>query len=114
MTDHKKTFYLKGEKKFSTLKSLAKELFQMDKEVYQHHVNSKKNDFSVWIKGSIKEESLAKKIDGEIEKIEMELQILRHLVHEAKPIKKKSIKKNSTKTSKHAGTVRISTKSKTL
>ena len=85
----------------------------MDKEVYLHHVNSKKNDFAAWIKGSMKEESLAKKIEGEIDKIEMELHVLRHLVHQAKPIKKKVIKKSTeSKTSKDAGTVRISTKSK--
>lgn len=93
-----KTFYLKGDKKFSSIKTFAKELIQMPKEVYEHHVNNHKNDFSTWVKHSVKDEKLAQKIEGEIDKIEMEITVLRHLVHEIpaekKPVKKKVVKKD--------------------
>ena len=89
-----KTFYLNNGKTFSNVKALAKELKTMSKEVYNHHVNPTKNDFANWVKNSIKDEVLTKKIDGHINKIEMELEILRHLIH--KDIKKK--KKVSVKT----------------
>lgn len=87
-----KIFYLKGDKKFSSIKTFAKELLTMPKEVYEHHVNNHKNDFATWVKQSLKDEKLGKQIEGEIDKIEMELAVLRHLVHEI-PSEKKPDKK---------------------
>lgn len=96
--ENSKTFYLKSGKTFSSLKGLARELMSMPVEVYNHHVGSSRNDFAIWAKFSLGNENLAKKIDGQINKVELELEILRHIVHEAekKPVKKKATKKVST------------------
>jgi len=94
-----KTFYLKNGKKLTNVKNLANELKSMSNDVYEHHVNPLKNDFSNWVKNSIKDIDLAKKIDGHINKIEMELEILRHLIYN-KPkvvVKKKSLVNKTTK-----------------
>ncbi len=98
---HKKTFYLKDGKTFSDLKGFAKELARMPKDVYEHHVSSEKNDFSNWLKFSMNKEDLGKKIEKQVHKIELELEVLRHLVHDAgkKPVpaKAKSPKKPTVK-----------------
>ena len=89
MTKHNKTFYLLGGKKFSNLKGFAKELKTMSNDIYQHHVNNHKNDFANWIKHSLKHEKLASKVNGKIDKIEMEIHILRELLFpEKKELKK--------------------------
>lgn len=88
---HKKTFYLAGGKTFSSLKGMAKELARMPEEVYKHHVNKHKNDFAQWIKDSLRHDDLSERINGEINRIEMELEILRELLF---PSDKKSSKKS--------------------
>lgn len=85
---HSKTFYMQDGKVFSSLEKFAKELQTMADDVFKHHVNDEKHDFREWIKHSLKEEGLADKIDSKIDKIELELEVLRHLVHEAKAKKK--------------------------
>lgn len=93
-------FYLKGGKAIKSLKSLAKELKGMSGDVYDHHVNPVKNDFSNWIKNSLKDENLAGKIDGHISKIELELEVLRHLLLSEVQTKSKQVKKKAKAVSK--------------
>lgn len=81
---HSKTFYLQDGKVFSTLEKFSKELQTMTQDVFKHHVNKDKHDFKEWIKHSLKEEELSKKIEKKINKLELELEVLRHLVHEQK------------------------------
>lgn len=103
-TKHNKTFHLKCGKKFKDLKGLAKNLKGMTKDVFSHHVNKNKNDFSLWMTHSLKEEKLAKKINSKIDKIEIELEVLRHIVTNGiivKPAPKKKVvtkKKTNVKT----------------
>jgi len=78
---HNKTFNLHNGKKFKDLKGLARELKNMTDEVFLHHVNDKKNDFSNWMENSLNEEKLADNVEKAIDKIETELEVLRHLVH---------------------------------
>ena len=105
---HNKAFYLQNGKTFSSLKGLAKELKGMGDHVYHHHVNPIKNDFSNWVKHSLANDKLASKIDGHIVRIEMELEILRHLlldnakthskstsVVKKAPVKKKAVVKKA-------------------
>lgn len=82
MGNDKKTFYLKSGKTFSTLKGLSRELMSMSYDVYEHHVNEVKNDFANWVGDSLNKKDLSKKVEGQITKIELELELLRHLVHE--------------------------------
>jgi topoisomerase IA-like protein len=91
---HTKTFYLNNGKKFTSLKGLAKELRGITHDTFKHHVNKEKNDFSNWIKHSLEKDDLAIKIEKRLDKIEIELEILRHLVHEEDTPKKKA---NTTK-----------------
>ena len=91
MGEHKKEFYLATGEVVSSLKGFAKALKNMAEDTYNSHVNSDKNDFANWTRHSLGKQELAKRIDGQISKIELELEILRHLVHEEK-------KPNPTKT----------------
>lgn len=109
---HSKTFYLQDGKVFSSLEKFAKELQSMADEVFKHHVNDEKHDFREWIKHSLKEEELANKIDAKIDKLELELEVLRHLVHEQKAkTKAPAVKKE--KTTKKTSPPAITTKVKT-
>ena len=94
---HQKNFYLNGGSVFSTLEKLSKELQTMSDEVFMHHVNKDKHDFKEWIKYSLKKEDLAGSVEDKIDKLELELEILRYLVHEEP--KRKSKKFVSTKIS---------------
>ena len=75
---HDKIFYLKDGNRFSNLKGFAKELKNMPRDVYEHHVNPHKNDFSNWLSLSLNNKSLAVKIEKHLNKIETELEILRN------------------------------------
>jgi predicted house-cleaning noncanonical NTP pyrophosphatase (MazG superfamily) len=108
---HEKAFYLKDGKVFSTLEKFSKELQSMTKDVFEHHVNSNKNDFKEWMKNSLNEEKLAQKVDKKIKKVEMELEVLRHLVHEKNTSTTK--KESAAKTAKKAPTAKASKKKTT-
>ena len=109
---HSKTFYLQDGKVFSSLEKFAKELQSMADDVFKHHVNDEKHDFREWIKHSLKEEHLANKIDAKIDKLELELEVLRHLVHEQKTkTKAPTVKKE--KTAKKSSPPTTTTKVKT-
>lgn len=85
-----KTFYLHEGGTFSNIKGFAKALVKMPGHVYKHHVGDEKNDFAVWTKYSLNNHELAERIDGQIDIIEMELEVLRHIVHDNLKSKKKS------------------------
>ena len=97
MANHEKTFHLHGGKKFNSLKGLAKELKGMAHDTFVHHVNETKNDFANWVEHSLKNKDLAFKIEKRIDKIEIELDILRHLVHDDDKPKKAAVKKVAAK-----------------
>lgn len=98
--EHKKTFYLTGGTVFSNLERFAKELQTMTDDVFKHHVNKDKHDFKEWIHHSLKEEKLANQLEDKIDKLEIELEVLRYLVHEDKPKKKKTTLKKKESTQK--------------
>ena len=85
----------------------------MTQDVFKHHVNKDKHDFKEWMKHSLKEEDLAKKVEKKINKLELELEVLRHLVHEQKPKKKTDTKKVANKVNEEVKKVTPSKKSKT-
>ena len=102
MTSHKKTFHLQEGKTFSDVKGLAKNLKNMSEEAFNHHVNKTKNDFANWLRHSLKQEELAERIESKLDKIEVELEVLRHLVHDQNkkktaPTTKKAVKKEAPK-----------------
>ncbi len=96
--EHSSKFYLKNGKTFTTLKGLARELMGMTQDVYEHHVNKDKNDFANWAQHSLKKTELSSIMERQINKIELELEVLRHIVHEenkAKATTKKVVKKKA-------------------
>jgi len=54
----------RGLRKVKNLMDLRAELEQMPEEEYFHHVNSHKNDFSVWVENAVEDEKLAKDMLG--------------------------------------------------
>jgi hypothetical protein len=57
-----KRFFLNDGRSLGTIKELQNALEHMDNSLFQHHVNSERNDFSNWIKDVFNEAPLAVKI----------------------------------------------------
>ena len=116
MEKHNKTFHLYGGKTFSSLEEFAKHLKTMSKDAFGHHVTGEKNDFSNWLRNSLEKKNLADRIEKKLDKIEMELEVLRHLVFEENKKTSKSTtskSSSSTKTQSSGSTKAKSTSSKT-
>lgn len=79
-----KTFYSSDGNTFSTLKAFTRNLQTMDEDTFTSHVNEEKNDFANWMQFALKEEKLAKKVEELKSKDKIELEVLRHLVHNVK------------------------------
>lgn len=98
--EHSRTFHLYGGKQINNLKGLAEELRHMEDSAFFHHVNDLRNDFANWMKHSLKEEELSEKVKNSMSKIEIELEVLRHLVKEVKTehdqVKKNIVAKKKT------------------
>ena len=56
-------FHLSNGDSAGSLEELFHMLRGIDDECFSHHVNKKKNDFAIWIKKSIKDKVLSKKIE---------------------------------------------------
>ena len=56
-------FYLSNGDSAGDLRELLSRLRVVDEECFSHHVNKKKNDFAIWIKKSVKDKILGKKIE---------------------------------------------------
>lgn len=63
------------------VKELANALETMNEWVFNHHVNSSRNDFSAWIKNVLKEKALADEIKDVNNIKDMEIKLLKHLVN---------------------------------
>jgi len=71
-------FVLKDGKKLKDLKELTESLNNMSEEVFRHHVNDIRNDFSKWINDVFKEKDLANDIKRFHSKIETQLALYKH------------------------------------
>ena len=78
------TFVLKNGQKLSSLFDLADSLESMESDVFAHHVNESRNDFSTWIKDIYQENGLADQVGQKRDKKEMQLDILKALVSQIK------------------------------
>ena len=61
---------------------LADALETMSEEIFKHHVNEFKNDFSAWVKDVFYDHSLADDISNAKNRLEAQIAILRRLVKE--------------------------------
>ena len=75
-----KVFYLKDGRKLKSLVELTEALESMSEDVFRHHVNEARNDFSNWIKDVFKDEELAKDIKDIRDRTDAEIRLLKHFV----------------------------------
>jgi len=61
------------------IKELAKEIRNMDENVFRHHVNQEKNDFANWVKEVIGNKKIAEEIGKITDKEKTELILLRNI-----------------------------------
>ena len=75
-----KIFYLADGKKLKNLMQLTAAFEDMTEDVFRHHVNDMKNDFSNWINDVFKDEELAKDIKDIKDRTDAEIRMLKHFV----------------------------------
>ena len=59
---------------------LSRQLDNMADDIFRHHVNEIKNDFSSWIKNVFKQEKLAKELLKTTDKDKTQIIILKHII----------------------------------
>ena len=75
-------FVVADGKKLKNIIELADALETMSEEIFRHHVNEAKNDFSNWVKDVFYDHSLAEDIARAKNRLETQIAILRRLVKE--------------------------------
>ena len=75
-----KEFVLCNDDKIWSVLDLAEELGKIDEHVYHHHVNEERNDFSNWIRGVFKSQTLANKI-RHLNKHDAMIEIYKYLIN---------------------------------
>ena len=75
-------FVVADGRKVKNIMELADALETMSEEIFRHHANEFKNDFSAWVKDVFYEHSLAEDISRAKNKLETQIAILRRLVKE--------------------------------
>jgi len=75
-------FVVADGRKLKNIIELADALETMSEEIFSHHVNDFKNDFSTWVKDVFYDHSLAEDMSRAKNRLEMQIAILRRLVKE--------------------------------
>lgn len=75
-------FIVADGRKLKNIIELADALETMSEEIFRHHANEFKNDFSAWVKDVFYEHSLAEDISRAKNRFETQIAILRRLVKE--------------------------------
>ena len=75
-------FVVADGRKLKSIMELADALETMSEEIFRHHANEFRNDFSAWVKDVFYEHSLAEDISMAKNKLETQIAILRRLVKE--------------------------------
>ena len=86
-------FVLSNGNKLKDLKELTQSLERMPDEIFRHHVNPIKNDFSSWVKDVFNENSLADDLKNLHSKVETELALQRHINARLEKLIKRLVKK---------------------
>ena len=79
---HEHHFVVADGKKLKNILELADALETMSEDVFAHHVNEARNDFSSWVRDVFYDHSLAEDISRAKNKVETQVTILRRLVKE--------------------------------
>ena len=75
-------FVVADGRKLKNIIELADALETMSEEIFRHHVNEVKNDFSAWVKDVFYDHSLADDISRAKNRLETQIVILRRLIKE--------------------------------
>ena len=75
-------FVVADGRKLKNIIELADALETMSEEIFRHHANEFKNDFSAWVKDVFYDHSLAEDISRARNRLETQIAILRRLVKE--------------------------------
>ena len=75
-------FIVADGRKLKNIMELADALETMSEEIFRHHANEFKNDFSAWIKDVFYDHSLAEDISRARDRLETQVAVLRRLVRE--------------------------------
>ncbi len=75
-------FVVADGRKLKNIIELADALETMSEEIFRHHANELKNDFSAWVKDVFYDHSLAEDISRAKNRLETQIAILRRLVKE--------------------------------
>ncbi len=75
-------FIVADGRKLKNIIELADALETMSEEIFRHHANEFKNDFSTWVKDVFYDHSLAEDVSSAKNRLEMQIAILRRLVKE--------------------------------
>ena len=81
-------FVLSDGKQLRSLVHLIDELENMPDDVFNHHVNEFKNDFSSWIRNVFKDEVLADELQLVNDRVETQRTLLKHTVRSLIEVKK--------------------------
>ena len=75
-------FVVADGRKLKNIIELADALETMSEEIFRHHANEYKNDFSNWVKDVFYDHSLAEDISRAKDRLETQIAVLRRLVKE--------------------------------
>ena len=75
-------FIVADGRKLKNIIELADALETMSEEIFRHHVNEAKNDFSSWVKDVFYDHSLAEDLSRAKNRLESQIVVLRRLVKE--------------------------------
>ena len=75
-------FIVADGRRLKNIIELADALETMTEEIFAHHVNQTRNDFSNWIRDVFYDHSLADDISGAKNRMETQIAVLRRLVRE--------------------------------
>ena len=75
-------FVVADGRKLKNILELADALETMSEEIFRHHANEFKNDFSNWVKDVFYDHSLAEDIERAKNRLETQIAILRRMVKE--------------------------------
>ncbi len=73
-------FVLADGKKLKDMLELVESLEDMTEDVYRHHANEMKNDFSNWIRDIFNEHELADEVARINNKVDTQLAVMKHLL----------------------------------
>lgn len=79
---HDKRFVLRDGRVLKDFVELAHALEHMSDDVFNHHVNSSRNDFRNWVRDVFSQKELAAELEKAKTRSELQLAVLKHIVKE--------------------------------